>query len=463
MSPLLILSGFFCAGIGFAFYVRLPFVVLFFCASALSAASWLLRGRSFPAALLPLLSFSVGCCWASACQVRSVSAVSDRPWPAHITVLGTVAGEPERVRGSTRMLLDVDQISAGRKASPAHGKLLLIVKADVPYSCGDQLLSSGEFISCRAAFPFMMRNYSDHLERHGISRILECRPWSIELVKKDSGRIGSLLLKLRHRLSLTLSDRLSPQCAAMMQAMLLGEKDDVSPLITRAMIETGTIHILVVSGFNVGIVVFVLLILLRLLRVPRRLRFFFLVPGIFAYCLLTGASEPVVRAGIMAVILSGAYLFHREGDIQNAFALSLCVMLMINPRLLFDAGFQLSYVSVFGLIVVYPHLKTGLGIERLAGLFRYIADGLLVSFSAWLMTSGLIAYYFRIFTPGAILTNLLVVPLAGFITLCGFCLLLAELALPACAGLIAVTVDHSTAVLVHLASFRLGFFSLPAR
>jgi competence protein ComEC len=235
----------------------------------------------------------------------------------------------------------------------------------------------------------------------------------------------------------------------------------VSPLIQKAMINSGTIHILVVSGFNVGIVALMLLLLLKLLRIRRKARFFFLMPCIILYCLLTGASEPVVRAAIMAVVMAAACLVNRDGDIQNAFALAMCVMVFINPRLLFDASFQLSFVSVFALLVIYPALKNFVPIERLKNRFmRYVCDALLVSFAAWMGTAGFVAYYFRIITPGSIVTNLFAAPLAGFITLCGFTLIIVDKLLPWCAQFIAATADYSICLLVHIVSFKFLVFTI---
>jgi competence protein ComEC len=183
----------------------------------------------------------------------------------------------------------------------------------------------------------------------------------------------------------------------------------------------------VVSGSNVGVVGAIIILLLKIFRIPRRPRSILCVPLLLAYCFLTGASNPVVRATVMAVIFLFAYFLKRQPDIYNSCAFALMVILCINPNQLFDIGFQLSFASVLAIAFFYPRLKVWSGLEQLkCQWLRFLAEGCLVSFSAWLGTAGLIAVYFRMVSPITVLANLLIVPLASIITLSGFSLLAAQ-------------------------------------
>jgi len=204
------------------------------------------------------------------------------------------------------------------------------------------------------------------------------------------------------------------------------------------MVKSGTVHILVVSGFNVGIVVFIIILFLRLLRLPRYWRFLVSLPLIITYCLITGASNPVVRATVMAIVFIASYLIKRDPDICNAICVAALVILLFNPNQLFDAGFQLSFASVISIIYLYPRLKQAAGLNRLQFRpLRFVLEGCLVSLSAWLGTAGLVACYFKIFSPVTVLANILVAPLASLITLSGFSLITAGLCCPALAPLFA--------------------------
>ena len=215
------------------------------------------------------------------------------------------------------------------------------------------------------------------------------------------------------------------------------------------MMRTGTIHILVVSGFNVGIVALIIILLLKLIRIPRKIRPAITILCLIVYCLVTGASNPVVRATVMAVIFLLGYLLEREPDIYNSLSLAVIFILAFNPRQLFDIGFQLSFVSVLSLVYIYPGIKALFPIELpKVKCLNFIIDGCLVSFSCWLGTMGFIAYYFRFFSPVTVLANLIIVPLATLITLCGFSLILVSLFLPSLAVSLASTSELLVAFLL---------------
>jgi len=131
----------------------------------------------------------------------------------------------------------------------------------------------------------------------------------------------------------------------------------------------------------------------------------------------------------------------------NSLAAAALFILIINPRQLFDVGFQLSFSSVLAIVYLYPKLEHLLRIDSCKiKIIRFISAGCLVSFCAWLGTMGIIAYNFHIIAPVTVLANILIVPLATLITLCGFSLVLCGLFCPFLAGLFSTT----TALLITL-------------
>jgi len=190
---------------------------------------------------------------------------------------------------------------------------------------------------------------------------------------------------------------------------------------------------------------------LKLARIPKAIRFYIGVPLIIIYCLMTGASTPVVRATIMAIVFMFAYLIKREPDIYNSCAVALIFILLINPRQLFDIGFQLSFVSVISIVYLYPKLRSVLSPSVLKLKYiRFLVEGCLVSFSAWLGTMSLIAYYFKIFSPVTVLANIFIVPLASLITLCGFSLIVMEFICPFLSPLFAYSSEFTVALLLNI-------------
>ncbi|MFH0913517.1 MAG: ComEC/Rec2 family competence protein, partial [Candidatus Omnitrophota bacterium] len=219
-------------------------------------------------------------------------------------------------------------------------------------------------------------------------------------------------------------------------------------------IKSGTVHILVVSGFHVGIVTFIIVLFLKLMHLSRIARFYVGTPLLVIYCLMTGASTPAVRATLMAIIFMVAYLVKRQADIYNSLALASLFILGISPNQLFSVGFQLSFISVLSIAYLYPRVRRALNIEALRIKYiRFVVEACLVSLSAWLGTMGFIAYYFRVISPVTVLANIFIVPLAALITLCGFSLITMQFLCPFLAVYSAYSIEFIVKLLLGINTF----------
>jgi len=296
----------------------------------------------------------------------------------------------------------------------------------------------------------------DYLKEQGIYCIMRVDSGNMALAREaDRGfSFTRFILSLKSKMLEIINKYMPPIPASVLEAMVLGEKKNIPRIIYDSMVKTGTVHILVVSGFNVGIVIFIVTLFLKLLRLPRRARFIVAIPCSIIYCLLTGASTPVVRATVMGIFFLAAYFIKREPDIYNSLSLAALFILSISPNQLFNIGFQLSFASVISIVYLYPKLKKAFRLDALKNRFlNFLAEGSAVSLSAWVGTSGFIAYYFRIISPVTILANLFIVPLATFITLCGICLIFAGLISPPLAPYFASTSELAVTLLVRLNLF----------
>jgi len=253
---------------------------------------------------------------------------------------------------------------------------------------------------------------------------------------------GYPLKKLALRLKLKMEDiiytYLSSLSASMLDAMILGGRRNIPYLVNNSMIKSGTVHVLVVSGFNVGIVAFIIFLFLKLIRLNRYLIIIITILLLIVYCLLTGASTPVVRATVMAIVFLAGFLLKRVPDIYNSCGLAALFILGVNPEQLFDAGFQLSFISVLSIIYFSGRLERLLCLDCISlKPLKFIINSCLVSFSAWLGTMGLVAVYFKIFSPVTVLANLFIASFAVLITLSGLSLVAAALICPGLAHLFA--------------------------
>lgn len=155
---------------------------------------------------------------------------------------------------------------------------------------------------------------------------------------------------IRETWRMEIQKQLNPQVAPVAEAMLLGSREALPPEWTRAYRQTGTVHVLVVSGLHLSLLVAVFYLAMRLGLLPRRVALTFVLILVTFYVLLTGAEPPVVRAGVMAALVCFALWFGRRVVSFNSLAAAGIIVLLWNPAELFQSGTQLSFLCVATLI-----------------------------------------------------------------------------------------------------------------
>ncbi len=339
---------------------------------------------------------------------------------------GSVESIPVTRNGRSLFVFRVRQVQLEDLKWPSCGKILVNTDFAQKLDYAQRLTLIGS--PCRIhAFSASSRSYRRYLYRQGIYRLMRIKS-SLRVIleeRKDGNRLVIFPLWLRERMGQMIRRYLPELPAAVVLAMVLGQKDSVPWLVNDLMVKSGTVHILVVSGFNVGIVAFVANLLFKTVRIRRKMRIIFTIICLLVYCLVTGASNPVVRATVMGIIFLAGYLIKREADIYNCLACAAMFILLFSPGQLFDIGFQLSFSSVLAIVYFYPKIKSFLRLDNCrSAILKFISEGFLVSFSAWAGTIAIIACNFRMVSPLTVLANIFIVPLATLITLCGFSLLL---------------------------------------
>ena len=378
------------------------------------------------------------------CQISNFVSYNDVVY----NLSGFVDSEPEIKGKHTFFVFRVQEVQVDKLRWSCCGNVL--VRLDFPQSLNyaDSLILQG---ALRRPYVFSSAScsYRDYLSRQGIYLVMHIKN-SLQIIPqlhKGGSRLIIFSFWLRSKMDEVISKYLPDLPAGILSAMVLGQRKAIPWLVNNSMVKSGTVHILVVSGFNVGIVAFIVNLLLKIIRIRRKARIILVAICLLIYCLATGATNPVIRATVMGLIFLLAYILKRNPDMYNSLAGAALFILIINPRQLFDVGFQLSFSSVLAIVYLYPKLERILRIDSCKiKILRFIAEGCLVSFCAWLGTIGIIAYNFRIIAPITVLANILIVPLATLITLCGFTLVLCGLFCPFLAGFLSTT----TAMLITL-------------
>ena len=368
-------------------------------------------------------------------------------------VKGVVASDPEVTEDRTTFIFKAKEVQLENSKYNCSGYILARIKKGINIQYSEELLLKGRLFAPFVFSKDQRVSYRDYLFRRGIFTIMNVQKGA-DVVRLNTRRKISLVgfsLLLKHKINAIISQSLSPLAAAITSAMVLGDKSNIPPLVTNLMMRSGTVHILVVSGFNVGIVAFISGLFLKIIRVSRNLRPLLIIPCIIIYCFMTGSSNPVVRATVMGIMFLLSFFIKREANIYNILSCAALSILIFSPQQFFDIGFQLSFVSVISIVFFYPKLSSFLRVSSFkVKPVKFILEGFLVSFSAWLGTLWLIAYYFKIFSPITVLANIFIVPLATFITLSGICLAAAGLFFSPLTGIFVSCLQLSVVLLLYL-------------
>jgi competence protein ComEC len=193
-------------------------------------------------------------------------------------------------------------------------------------------------------------DYSGYLRQQGITAIGSARSNSVEVLPGTAGSTyGRLRSTLRRSVISHIHRTWPAQQAALMDAMLIGERAFITRDIRDAFQRSGTYHILVVSGMNVGILAFVVFFVLRRIRVNAAIATAVTLLLSFGYAYVADLGAPIVRSVLMLAVYLVARLFYRDRAALNAVGLAALAILVTDPHSLFDPSFQLTFLSVFAI------------------------------------------------------------------------------------------------------------------
>lgn len=316
--------------------------------------------------------------------------------------------------------------------TPATGKLIVNIENDSTKPASD--LRVGQYILTKTAAqkiapprnPFQF-DYKAYLEQRGIFAAITVSKQELLQLPYKRNSPQSFADRLRASLNAKL-DRFTmhPDNRAVLNALVLGQRQELSTDLQNDYANAGVIHILAVSGLHVGILMLIVQFLLKPLGNywrSRILKTLIVLLVIWGFALITGFSPSVLRAATMFSFIQVGFFFNQRKAGFNALIASAFVLLAIRPRLLFEVGFQLSYAAVFAILWLYPKFeKLGLPKNK---LLQYYWKIILVSLAAQIGVLPLSLFYFHQFPGVFLIANCVVLPFLGFILIYGLVLLIA--------------------------------------
>ncbi len=367
---------------------------------------------------------------------RLLSAALAGRLPAPAVAEGMVTDNPATSDSNPNratMTIRLMRLDAAGIVSHLPARVKVAWEGELP-RYGDRVRLSGRIENIPAARnPEEFDSARFHAGQGIFHQIILKHSWEGEIISGGHGHpLVSLTIAARqwmlHALSLGIED--SPEVIGVIGGMVLGAKDDQSAEMRRMFRETGTLHLFAVSGLHVWMFGLLAWMVLGTFLPRKGSALAILVVLLLFYAAVTGLRPSVVRATIMAVVVLGTLLVERPAMMPNSLAASAVLILGMDPRQLFDLGFQLSFCVVGALSVLTPPIHRLLGdwwvpdpfipkkllspVERIwQSLGGKVTALIAVTFASWLGSLPLIYAHFHLLSPVALAANMVAV-IIGF-------------------------------------------------
>lgn len=253
-------------------------------------------------------------------------------------------------------------------------------------------------------------SYDLYLKSRGFHNRLQASPANVELVSKEGLYQESFLEGNKRRALKFLDHSLQEPQNQLMKSILLGDQGFLEADLREAFSQTGTAHIVAVSGLHVGILVAIFTVFFKKMGLGKRFYLWLILGILFLYGYLIGFPVSMVRAGLMYGLYILAFYQHRPYDGLHALAVVGVLSLLINPLTLFTVAFQLSFAATASIILLYAKLD-----KALVFLPNILRGVVAVTLAAQIGTLPLMAYYFGQISIVSIPANLLLMPGMGML------------------------------------------------
>jgi competence protein ComEC len=349
-------------------------------------------------------------------------------------LIARINSEPTLKNGLVRFSAVVEAQQNQKQTVYSTGTLLVAIRdsAAIQLKYGDELLIPAKYNNVDPPFNPAEFNYKGYLANQNIYQQVYLFPKQYALIGRNKGNpVIAYALNLRQHLVEKLKTNIHDTSAVnVASTLILGYKADLSNELLQAYSKTGTIHILSVSGGHVAIIYLLLNILFGFMERYKRgkvIKAVLIVSLIWYYALLTGFSPAVCRAAAMISLIIMGKTYSKYINTLNILAVSAFFLLLYNPLYIVDVGFQLSYLSVAGMVILQPLIYEWFKFKNRWADKLWAACS--VSIAAQVITFPLSAFYFHQFPVYFLVSNLFIIIPAEVILFVGvFYLLLPQMA-----------------------------------
>ncbi|MGB0925489.1 MAG: ComEC/Rec2 family competence protein, partial [Minisyncoccia bacterium] len=356
-----------------------------------------------------------------------------------IPLVGNIVQKPEIKGQQQELVVDVKGLITGGTIEPVKTRMLVKTYDTKIYHYGEKIkfTTTPQIPESFVGDTDRVFDYEHFLEKDSI--YYTGKSADITIIENARTSVLGSLYSLKSALIKKMYEYIPRPESSLLIGVLLGEKTALGDKLENDFRTTGLMHIVVLSGYNVSLVIFAVMLLLRFL--PLYTRSVIAILGIIGFALLVGAGPTVIRASIMALFIVLGQMVGRQYHVERALVIAGLLMVLYNPWILFfDISFQFSFLATYGLIVLSPYLEK---------FFSRVPKKLLLQESAvattaaQIMVAPLILYYIGDFSIISIVVNMLVLFMVPVSMLLGFLMAVFGFIFPPLASLLAVPTLYS--------------------
>lgn len=325
------------------------------------------------------------------------------------------------------------------------------------FSVGNKIQFSGFYNQGRDKRNPGEFDYRDYLLNEGITGFVFVKSIDdLKLADEAPAIFANAIFDFRLAIKKTIDNYFDSPTAALMNALIIADKSELSFETKKNFIETGVVHVLAVSGLHVAFVTIIFLFFFGRLEIVWRI--VFTLVGLIFFLLITDSPSSVFRATVMAAVILISYPSGRSTYGINSLSVAALIILILNPSDLFNPGFQLSFSAVLSILILSPVLNNLFATHKVENrIIKYFLTFFAVSLAAQIGTLPFTTYYFSKISLVALAANFFVIPMIALILGGGIGVLIFSFLSNHIASTVALSVNLLTSIMNSLVNYFASF------
>jgi len=374
----------------------------------------------FPGIVFQLILFCLGLALHKVNDIRRHHNWYGHAYSDSSILVATIVEPPLKRLRSVKAPAIITNMKKGSATSITKGRIIIYFSSDthtILPSLNDRIIFKKRLAFIRNSGNPGEFDYRTFAARQQLFHQVYLKKNDYIIVEKRPGNLDTYLFSARDKiLSILKKHFTDPEILGIAEALLIGYKNDLDNELLQAYSQTGIVHIIAISGLHLGLIFWMLNFLCNLVPLIKRsswLKFTVIVSCLWIFALITGASASVLRSALMFSFIVAGKEFFRSASVYNSISCSAFILLCYDTKMLWDAGFQLSYLAVIGIVWLQRSIGRSLFISNY--LLKQLWAMASVTIAAQIMAFPICLFYFHQFPNLFLLANMVEVPVSTIV------------------------------------------------